>query len=169
MRRLFFDDRSIDLTGFPAPPLKLKTLDGKAFDPNSVKGHVVLVDFWASWCVPCVQQMRSLAKMADDFSKQGLIVIGIDWGDDDPNAAREFLKKNHYSWTNLLSDSATAAAWMLNGVPLVAVIDLQGNIAYYHTGYEQPEETAIVEVLRKINPIFRTEATSCQGLVETRQ
>jgi thiol-disulfide isomerase/thioredoxin len=142
-------------------------MDGKAFDLNSVKGHVVLVDFWASWCVPCVQQMRGLAKLADDFSKQGLIVVGVDWGDDDPNAAREFLKKNHYRWTNLQGDSATVAAWMLNGVPLVAVIDPEGNIAYYHTGYEQPEETSIVDVLRKINPIFKTEAVPCQRPPET--
>jgi hypothetical protein len=82
-----------------------------------------------------------------------LIIVGIDWGDDDPNAAREFLNKNHYGWTNLLADSETAAAWMLNGVPLVAVIDPGGTIAYYHTGYEQPEETAIVDVLRKITGV----------------
>jgi len=158
VRRLFFDDRSIDLTGFPAPPLKLSTLDGEPFDPNSVKGHVILVDFWASWCAPCVQQMRSLAKLADDFSKQGLMVVGIDWGNDDPNAAREFLKKNHYGWTNLRGDSETANAWMLNEVPLVALIDPVGNIAYYHSGYEQPEETAIVAALQKINPSFRNAA-----------
>ena len=158
VRRLFFDDRSVDLTGFPAPPLKLKTLDGKPFDPDSVKGHVVLVDFWASWCAPCVQQMRSLARLADDFSKHGLILLGIDWGNDDLNAAREFLQKNHYGWTNLRGDRETADAWMVNGIPLVAVIDSEGKIAYYHSGYEQPEEMAIVAALQKINPNFRTTA-----------
>jgi len=98
------------------------------------------VGFLGFVCVPCVQQMKSLATLANEFGKQGLIVIGIDWGDDDPNAAREFLKENHYGWTNLRGDRETAAAWMLNGVPLVAVIDPEGKIAYYHVGYEQPEE-----------------------------
>jgi len=52
---------------------------------------------------------------------------------------------------------------MLNGVPLVAVIDPEGNIAYYHSGYEQPEETAILDTLRKINPMCRTGAAPCHG------
>ena len=167
VRRLFFNDRNIDLTGFPAPPLKMKTLDGRPFDSNSVKGHALLVDFWASWCVPCIQQMRSLSKLADELSKQGLIFIGINWGDDDPKTALEFLKKNHYDWINLRADSETASAWMLNGVPLVAVIDPEGNIAYYHNGYEEPEERAIVNALRKINPIFSTATAQCQGSAET--
>ena len=105
--------------------------------------------------------------MADELSKQGLIFIGINWGDDDPKTALEFLKKNHYDWINLRADSETASAWMLNGVPLVAVIDPEGNIAYYHNGYEEPEETAIVNALRKINPIFSTATAQCQGSAET--
>ncbi len=106
--------------------------------------------------------MRSLAKLTDDLSRQGLIFLGINWGDDDPKTALEFLKKNHYEWINLRADSETTTAWMLNGVPLVAVIDPQGNIAYYHTGYEEPEEAAIVKALRKINPSFSTGAALCQ-------
>jgi thiol-disulfide isomerase/thioredoxin len=162
VRRLFFNDRSIDLTGLSAPPLNLKTLDGIPFDPTSLKGHVVLVDFWASWCVPCVQQMQSLSKLAQKLSKEGLIVIGVDWGDDDLNAAREFLNKNHYDWTNLRGNSETATAWMLNGVPLVALIDPAGKIVYYHNGYEEPEGTAIVNALQKINPSFSSGAALCQ-------
>lgn|SRR5437667_1473816 len=167
VRRLFLSDRAIDLSGFPAPPLNLKTLDGKPFDWTSVKGHPVLVDFWASWCVPCIQQMRSLSKLADEPTKQGLIFIGINWGDDDPKTALEFLKENHYDWINLRADTETASAWMLNGVPLVAVIDPEGNIAYYHPGYEEPEERAIVNALRKINPIFSIATAQCQGSTET--
>jgi thiol-disulfide isomerase/thioredoxin len=156
--RLFLDDHAIDLTDFPAPPLKLKTLDGKDFDPNSLRGHTVLVDFWATWCIPCVQQMMGLAKLAHNSSRSELMVVGVNWGDEDLNTAREFLRKNNYDWTNLRADNEISKAWMLNGVPLVAIIDPQGKIAYYHTGYEQPEEAAIVEVLRKINPAFSADA-----------
>jgi thiol-disulfide isomerase/thioredoxin len=159
--RLFLDDRSIDLTGFPAPLLNLKTLDGGNFDPNSLKGRTVLIDFWASWCIPCVQQMRGLAKLAQRSGNQGLMVVGVNWGDEDQAAARAFLHKNNYDWINLHADNETSKAWMLNGVPLVAIIDPEGKIAYYHTGYEQPEEVAIAQVLRKINPAFKAGAELC--------
>jgi thiol-disulfide isomerase/thioredoxin len=162
VRRLFLSDSAVDLTGFAAPPLKLKTFEGRAFDPASVKGHAVLVEFWASWCVPCIQQMRSLAKLADDFGKKGLIVIGVNL-DDDPNAALKFLSDNHYGWANLRDvNGETANSWKLNGVPLLAVIDPSETIAYYHSGYEQPVETALLEVLRKIYPAFARSGTSCQ-------
>jgi thiol-disulfide isomerase/thioredoxin/outer membrane lipoprotein-sorting protein len=159
--RLFLDDRSIDLTGFPAPPLNLKTLDGENFDPNSLKGRTVLVDFWASWCIPCVQQMRGLAKLAQRSGKKGLMVVGVNWGDEDRTAAREFLHKNNYDWINLHADEETSSAWLLHGVPLVAIIDPEGKIAYYHTGYEQPQEVAIAEVLRNINPTLNAGAELC--------
>jgi thiol-disulfide isomerase/thioredoxin len=167
VRRLFVNDRTIDLTGFPAPPLKLKTLDGKVFDSTSLRGNAVIVEFWASWCVPCIQQMKGLAKLADELGKTGLFIIGVNLYDD-TMAATKFLNEHRYGWTNLRGDSDTATAWMLNGVPLVAVIDPEGRIAYYHSGYEQPEETAIVEVLRKINPSFGTVPTPRESFVDTR-
>ena len=89
------------------------------------------------------------------------MVVGVNWGDEDQTAAREFLHKNNYDWINLHANNETSKAWMLNGVPLVAIIDPEGKIAYYHTGYEQPEEIAIVEVLRKINPAFNAGTELC--------
>jgi len=152
--RLFLNMRAVDLTGLPAPALKLKTFDGRAFDAESLKGHLVLVDFWASWCVPCIQQMPSIAALNKKYSKLGLVVIGVNSMDDVKDAS-EFLRKHDYGWINLRDvNGETAKAWMLDGVPLVALIDSGGKIVYYHTGYEQPEEEAILEALKKTNSSF---------------
>lgn len=152
--RLFLDRQSVDLTGLPAPALKLKTFDGHAFDAESLKGHPVLIDFWSSWCVPCVQQMPLLAALNERYRKLGLIVIGIDWNDE-PKDATEFLRRHNYGWINLRDvNGETAKGWMLNGVPLLAIIDPAGKIAYYHGDYQQPEEEAIVDTLMKIDSRF---------------
>jgi hypothetical protein len=105
--------------------------------------------------------MGGLARLAKSSGTQGLRVVGVNWGDEDLTAARKFLQKNNYDWINLRADNETSKAWMLNGVPLVAIIDPQGKIAYYHTGYERPEEVAIAEALRKINPAFKIDADFC--------
>jgi len=152
--RLFMNDSNVDLSGLPAPPLKLQTFDGRPFDDNALKGHPVLLEFWASWCVPCVQQMRSVADLAEKYSEHGLVVVGINWSDD-RNTALEFLRKNNYRWLNLRDvKGETAKSWMLNGVPLLAIIGSDGTIAYYHSGYEEPEQIAIVESLKKIDRRF---------------
>ena len=149
--RLFISDSNVDLSGLPAPALELQTFDGEPFDAKSLSGHPVLLEFWASWCVPCVQQMRSIADLAEEYSGHGLVVIGINWMDD-RDAALEFLRKNNYHWLNLRDvKGKTAKSWMLNGVPLLALIDPAGMIAYYHSDYQQPEEVAIREVLKKID------------------
>jgi hypothetical protein len=106
--------------------------------------------------VPCVQQKQILAVLKEKYSSHGLIVIGINWRDD-RNARAEFLRKNHYDWTNLYDvNGETAKSWMLNGVPLLAIIDPAGKIAYYHSGYEEPEETAVLRVLAEIDSRFTT-------------
>jgi cytochrome c biogenesis protein CcmG, thiol:disulfide interchange protein DsbE len=159
--RLFANDSNVDLTGLPAPPLKLQTFDGRPFDEKSFKGHPVLLEFWASWCVPCVQQMKSIADLTEKYSEHGLVVIGINWSDD-RNTALEFLRKNNYRWLNLRDvKGETAKSWMLNGVPLLAIIDPAGTIAYYHSDYQQPEETAILEALKKIDPQFTRLTPPC--------
>jgi thiol-disulfide isomerase/thioredoxin len=164
--RLFISDKSVDLSGLPAPPLQLQTFDAMPFDAKSLKGHPVLLEFWASWCAPCVQQMRSIADIAHVGSSYGLVVVGINWMDDRNNAL-EFLRKNKCNWLNLRDvKGETAKSWMLNGVPLLAIITPNGTIAYYHTDYEEPEETAILDTLKKIDPRFASVSLPCKTFVD---
>jgi len=82
---------------------------------------------------------------------------------EDRNTALEFLRKNKYDWLNLRDvKGETAKSWMLNGVPLLAIIAPDGTIAYYHTGYEEPEETAILDALKKIDPSFASVSLPCK-------
>jgi thiol-disulfide isomerase/thioredoxin len=90
----------IALVGKAAPSLRLKTLDGKDFDLSSLRGKSVLVDFWATWCMPCRESMPNLAKLYDEHKDKGLVLVSIS-KDDDPADAARFVAKYKYSWVNV--------------------------------------------------------------------
>lgn len=143
------------LTGKPAPPLKLKTLDGKDVDLDSFRGKPVLVDFWASWCVPCREQMPMLARLYGELKGKGLVLIGVS-KDEEADKAREFLAKNHYDWPNVQDDKDehTSEAWAAEGIPKLALVDKQGKITFYRAGYGSHEEAELRAALHKIDPVF---------------
>jgi cytochrome c biogenesis protein CcmG, thiol:disulfide interchange protein DsbE len=143
------------LTGRYAPPLKLKTLDGNEMDLASFRGKPVLVDFWASWCAPCREQMPMLAQVYGELKDKGLVLIGVT-KDEEPDKAREFLAKNHYEWPNAQDDKDghTSESWAADGIPKLALVDKEGKITFYRAGYGTNEETELRAALHKIDPAF---------------
>jgi thiol-disulfide isomerase/thioredoxin len=78
--------------GAPAPAFSLDQLDGKVINSTALKGKVVLLDFWASWCAPCIASMPAIAKLQRDYARKGLVVLGITL-DDDSAKLKSFLAR----------------------------------------------------------------------------
>src|SRR5947209_1738840 len=83
--------------GDPVPPFSLQTLDGKTLDIANLKGKVVLLDFWATWCVPCRQAMPELKTLLQKNSGKPLVVVSVS-ADQDIKAPTEFARANGMSW-----------------------------------------------------------------------
>ncbi len=84
--------------GEPAPDIKVKTLDGKDFKLSDLRGQVVLIDFWATWCGPCIAEMPNIKKAYDTYGKNGrFTVIGISL-DFEESVVKSFLKKQDVPW-----------------------------------------------------------------------
>lgn len=130
----------------PAPDFTLKTLDGKTISLSNVKGKVVLLDFWASWCAPCRKELPHIQKLANEFRDKGLIIYGIN--DEPIDKAIEFLKKNNYSLTVLHDDNTVAHLYQVTGFPTIVFIDKDGRLVETIVGYE--EEAVLREKIERL-------------------
>ncbi len=117
------------VTGTQAPDFSLKDVDGRSVDLRSLAGKAVVVDFWATWCPPCREEMPHLEQLHRQLRDRGLVVLGLDVGED-ADTVREFARKNDYTFTLLLgAEPDVSARYHVDGYPTVFVIDRAGKIA----------------------------------------
>lgn len=138
-----------DVIGKPVAQFQGTSLDGKPIDLEALRGKVVLLDFWTTWCTPCRRDLPALQKLATEFRDQGLVVIGLDVAE--PNATVEaFLKTNSLTFPVALLDDQVMLLTDLavNAFPTTILIDRDGNIASYEVGAQG--EAALRSELTKL-------------------
>jgi len=112
----------------PAPDFQLQNLDGQSISLNNLKGKPVLLNFWASWCGPCVSEMPYLQEINDEWSAKGLILLAVNIGDDS-STAEEFLQNHNLSLPVLLdTEMVVARRYNITGIPTTFFIDKDGVI-----------------------------------------
>jgi thiol-disulfide isomerase/thioredoxin len=118
----------------PAPKFTAKTMDGETFTNDSVRGKVVLLEFWTTWCGYCLAEAPFVEKIHRDYDKSGLIVLTVNVGES-KNTVKKYLDK-HPKLTRvvLMSDTNLAAMFQANAYPIYVVIDKDGNIAATQRG-----------------------------------
>jgi len=120
--------------GKTAPDFTLKDLDGNSVSLHQYRGHVVLLDFWASWCPPCRASMPTLDNFAAEYRDKGLVMIGVSL-DRSASAASSFLNDNDYHrlialWGSASASQGVARMYGVNAIPHTFVIDRDGIIRF---------------------------------------
>jgi thiol-disulfide isomerase/thioredoxin len=109
-----------------APAFTVTALDGSRFTLDQMNGRVVLIDFWATWCVPCLKELPHLKQIAKDFAGQPLVILSISW-DEDEQTWKDFVAKNGMTWPQYHdADHHVGQFFQIEGLPSYFTIDSDG-------------------------------------------
>jgi cytochrome c biogenesis protein CcmG, thiol:disulfide interchange protein DsbE len=117
----------------PAPPVIGTSFTGQHIDLSSYRGRVVLLDFWASWCTPCLEEMPTLVEWQKQLQPSGLQIVGISL-DDDAAPARKIAARYHLNYPVLMGTPQMADQYKILGLPELVLIGRDGRIAGVDTG-----------------------------------
>ena len=123
-------------SGAPAPPLSLPTASGETVALDQLKGKVVYVDFWASWCAPCRKSFPWMAEMQKKYGPSGFTVVAVNVDKKRPDAER-FLQATPAQFTVVYDPAGTTpTVWNVKAMPTSYVVDAKGNVAMVESGFK---------------------------------
>ncbi|CAN5634331.1 thiol-disulfide oxidoreductase ResA [soil metagenome] len=134
--------------GKPLPPLALTDLSGKTHTNASLKGKVVLLDFWATWCGPCKAASPTMDSLYKKYKSKGLQVVGVNITDK-PAAIKAYATEHKYSYPFVTNSDAFAKALGVGPIPTFVLVDKTGKIRRVMIGFNATTSPAEMEGLVK--------------------
>lgn len=136
--------------GARAPEINLRDTAGNQVTMASLRGRVVIVDFWASWCEPCADEMPVLERLYNEHRERGLTVIGVSQ-DRAMSNVQQFLRRVHVSFPIVLDDAhAVAGRYSPPRMPTSYIIDRRGVVRHRHDGYRSGDAATIEREVRAL-------------------
>jgi thiol-disulfide isomerase/thioredoxin len=121
-------------TGGPTPALRLKDLEGREHALEAYRGKVVLVNFWATWCAPCLEEMPSIERLRQSLAGRPFAVLAVNLAEPDERV-RAFLAKVPVGFPVLMDREAAAArAWKARMLPATFIVGADGRVRYSYVG-----------------------------------
>jgi Tol biopolymer transport system component/thiol-disulfide isomerase/thioredoxin len=136
------------LIGKPAPSFTLQDLSGKQVSVSDFRGKVVLLDFWATWCPPCVKAVPHLEALYTKYRDEGLVIIGLN--DEADHTKVSQFAKDQISYTVLLDANKQFGEYGIQGIPTLFYIDRKGNVRYREIGFSEGKESEIETRIKEL-------------------
>jgi len=142
------DNDTAQMTPKPAPDFSLKDLDGKTYNLSDYRGKVVMLNFWATWCPPCVKEIPEYVELQAEYGSQGVQFLGIALDDEGAAKIKPWLAKHPVSYPIMVPDPKVIANYGdLSSIPVTYIIDRKGMIRESFVGIRKKE--VVVEMLKK--------------------
>ena len=137
-------------SGGPAPQFTLEARGGRDVSLAQYKGQVVMINFWASWCGPCRQEMPLLEGIYKKYGKLGFTLLGVNV-EPDSQAAEEWLQQTPVSFPILFDkESKVSKLYDVAGMPSTVIIDRSGKLRVLHRGYKPGDENEYLDSIRTL-------------------
>jgi peroxiredoxin len=136
-----------------APDFTLKDLDGQSVTLSDLRGdHVVLIDFWATWCGPCKQEMPHLQELYEQYEDRGFVVLAVDVRES-VNLVRPFVSSEGYTFPVLLDSTGNVTRqYGVRGIPAIFIVDTRGVIRKAREGYSPGVEKELARTVESLLP-----------------
>lgn len=138
------------LVGKPAPPFELDQVDGKKFRLAETKGSIVVLDFWASWCGPCLQTMPQVEKVTSEFGDKKVVLVGVNLEESAAKAKAALDRLGLNLTVALDSDGDTAEKYGATAIPQTVIIDRSGNVSHVFVGANPRFDDVLRDALQKL-------------------
>ncbi len=124
-----------DSTVTPAPDFELITLEGDPFRLSEQQGRVIVLNFWATWCPPCREEIPEFVEMQDDFGRDDVLFVGVSLDNMDANYVRAFADEFNVNYPMMIDDGTADQAYgPVRSLPSTFLIDRDGNVQGYAPG-----------------------------------
>jgi peroxiredoxin len=124
----------------PAPSFTLQDLNGNTVSLSDFKGKVIILDFWATWCPPCVKEVPHFVELYEQYKDREFVIVGISVDREGVGVVKSFVQKYKVNYPILMTDGRVEKAYGdITSIPTTFVIDSEGNIRRSYIGYRDKE------------------------------
>ena len=141
---------SSNLAGQPAPDFALRSSTGENLRLSEYRGDVVMINFWATWCGPCRQEMPLLDDLYNRYQRVGFNLLGVNI-DDDSSRAMDMMAELGVNFPVLFDErKEVSRMYDVDAMPVTILVDREGNVRYVHQGYKPGYEELYLDEIRSL-------------------
>jgi len=136
--------------GQPAPAFKTFSIKGQPLSTDGLKGSVIILDFWATWCPPCRESIPHLGELYRKYGKQGLVIIGMSMDEGGERTVKEYAENHRILYPIVMTSGKIGSDYGVRALPALYVIDRNGLVREQILGFSDQAGKVIEDLVKKL-------------------